>query len=371
MRLNTEFCVHLDHLSHNYGLLRDIAPNNEIIFMIKANAYGHGILEVVSYAFNELGIKRFGCASLGEAVNIRRSFPGMECELWVFSDPNLRMEKSKELYLDLNIIPVIHNMNDLEIVLNDKEFSFMPLVLKFDTGMNRLGLHKEQINEVVSKLKANNRDKVHHLMTHFSNSYKKIKLKDKTQRQYSEFKEILNSLRTSGISIKETSCSNSGAIEQSFGLEESHIRPGLMLYGPRSVYNSDSWKGKTLSSFTTKVIKIEPIKKGVPIGYGGHVCGHNGFIVYLPIGYGDGVLTYYSGNEVKFYGKSAKIIGRVNMDLTAVFFEELPSNLEEGSDFSIWDDQNNDITDFAARMKTTQYQVFTAITNRVPRRYIK
>ncbi|MFT6631426.1 MAG: alanine racemase [Bacteriovoracaceae bacterium] len=371
MRLDTELCVHLDLLNHNYGLLKKIAPKNDVIFMVKANAYGHGILEIVHFSFTELGIKRFGCASLGEALEIRRAFPTLECELWVFSDSNLNLSQVKEYYLDLNIIPVLHNMEDLELILNDRDFEHMPLVLKFDTGMNRLGLHKKDIEQIVSKMIKGGRKELLHVLTHFANSYIKLKPKDKTQRQYKEFKEILEALKAAGISIEETSCSNSGAIEQSFGLDESHIRPGLMMYGPKSVYNSEVWNGKTISTFKTKIIKIEPIKKGMPIGYGSHTCGHNGFIVYLPVGYGDGILTYYSGREITLHEKAAKIIGRVNMDLTAIFFEELPDKLTRGSVFSFWNDKNYSVTDLSAQLSTTQYQLFTAITNRVPRRYLK
>lgn len=369
MRLHTELTVNLKNLEHNFSELKNLAPSNDVIFMVKANAYGHGLLEVVHFAYQNLGVKRFGCASLGEAIQIRKFFPKMGCELWVFSDSNLDDPRYKESYLDFNIVPVIHNLNDLKSILSDTEFKFLPLVLKFDTGMNRMGIKKSETQKAIELLKRNKRDRIEHLLTHFSSSYLKLKANDRTQRQYQDFLEIKKVFAENQIQINETSCANSGAIEQKFALDESHIRPGLMLYGPQSVYKGQDWKGKSISQFRTQVIKVTEIKKGQPVGYGAHVVGKDGHIIYLPVGYGDGILTYYSGIKFRSYGTDAMILGRVNMDLTAVFYEELPTCLKEGQEFSFWDDKEHCVTELAVKMKTTPYQLFTAITTRVPRRY--
>lgn len=371
MRFSTELQVKLGNLSYNYDELKKITNGNETIFMVKADAYGHGVLEIVTYAYLELGIKRFGCASLGEAKFIREQLPNLFCELWVFSDTEIGVEQFKETYLDLNIIPVIHAFKDLEYFVRDKELSHLPLVIKLDTGMHRLGINQTDIAKMITLLKNSNRKSIHHLMTHFSNSYLKIKSSDRTSRQYEIFNNTKNEIRAAGLEIEETSCANSGAIEQGFGLSESHIRPGLMLYGPASTNNKNNWNGKTLSTFKTKVLKIEQVKRGTPIGYGSHVCAKNGFIAYLPVGYGDGILTFYSGTKFKYHGQQAQIIGRVNMDITAVFFENKIENFGAGSEFIFWDDSHYDISQLAMQMKTIPYQLFTALSARVPRRYIK
>jgi alanine racemase len=367
MRYNTELTVNLSNLAFNHDLLKTLAPKNEIIFMVKANAYGHGLLEVVSFAATELKVGRFGCASLGEAVAIRQALPKLKCEIWVFSDSDLDVDELKELYLDYNIIPVIHNLTDLQLVLSDDDFRYMPLVIKFDTGMTRLGVPEKKSEDVIQLLKRFNKSQVTHLMTHLSSSYLKPKKGNRNERQISAFKRILEQFKESKIAYNETSVSNSGAIEQEIGLEFSHIRPGLMLYGP----GSNSWNGKTISSFKTKIIKIMPVNRGTPVGYGGHVCGKDGYIAYLPVGYGDGLLTYYSGAKYKYHGMDVQILGRVNMDLTAIFFEELPPKLTKGSEFIFWDDDSYDINQLAAQLRTISYQLFIAISNRVPRRYIK
>ncbi len=370
MRLETSFKVRLDLLAKNFEHLKGLTPDNEIIFMVKADAYGHGLLPIVEFATVELGIKNFGCASVGEAIAIRRNLPHLECNLWVFSDLNLELKAAKEAYLNLNILPVIAHKMQLEMFLEDKDFDSSPLVLKLDTGMNRLGVHEQELNEIISLLKKHNRRQIFHLMTHFANSYLKLRDGDKTHKQYQLFLKLKQQLQTAGINIEQTSCANSGAIEQGFSLAESHVRPGLMMYAGKTLPFS-SWPGQTISSFSTNILKINKINKGVPVGYGSHVCGKNGHLVYLPVGYGDGILTYYSGRDFDFRGVKTQILGRVNMDMVAVFFEKLPAGFCESDRFVFWDESENSVRNLADSFRTTIYQVFTAITPRVSRRYLK
>jgi alanine racemase len=371
MRNSTELSVNLSHLAFNYALLKKRIPNNQEIFMVKANAYGHGLLEIVQFSYENLGVTEFGCASLGEAMTIRKYLPKLKCQIYVFSDSELKREDCREQYVDYNIFPVIHCLEDLKIVLNDSNLKWLPLTLKFDTGMHRLGMSTDEIDQVIELLKSHDRKEVHHLMTHFASSYLLIKEEDRTHRQYTKFLEVKSEFENAKISIKDTSCANSGAIEQNFGLEHSHVRPGLMLYGPAATGRKDFWSGKTISTLKTKILKLMPVKKGTPIGYGGHICAKNGFIMYLPIGYGDGFLTFFTGGNLKVEGKTAKVLGRVNMDLTALFFEVLPLGVKAESEIIIWNDSEFDISELSTQMKTIPYQLFTAITSRVPRRYIK
>lgn len=370
MRASTELTINFSHLAYNLDLLKKIAPNNEIIFMVKANAYGHGLLEVVNYAYTNLGVKSFGCASLGEAIEIRKNLPHIKSRIFVFSDTEILNDELNQAYLDYNILPVLFKLDDLKFVLSKEKFKYLPLVLHFDTGMNRLGISESEIDEVLSILEAQKRKSLCHVMTHFSSSYLPYKEGNKTAKQLERYKKILQRLDFAGIEVNETSCANSGAIEQKIGLEFTHIRPGLMLYGPPGTGDKNLWPSKNLSQFKTKVLRVFPIKKGTPIGYGGHVCGKDGYVAYLPIGYGDGFLTYFSGAKVLLAGTEAKILGRVNMDLTALFFETLPPLVKENSEMTLWGTEETNISELAAQLKTIPYQLFTSITDRVSRRYI-
>jgi alanine racemase len=374
MRYSTQLSINLKYLESNYNKLRKLAPSNEVIFMVKANAYGHGLEEVVRFSDQEMGIHQFGVASVGEAMQLRINQPDLQCELLVFSDTEIGNDSYRECYTNHRITPVIHQFSQLELFLQETDFKFVPLVLKFDTGMNRLGIPIEKITEVVRLLKKHGRTEVDHLMTHFSSSFLKLKENDRTHRQYGLFVELKKTLQSGGISVNKTSCANSGAIEQQFALEESHIRPGLMMYGPRSVGSfrpgDGIWKGESICRLKSTIISMNPIKKGAPVGYGGHVCHKDGLLVNLPIGYGDGFLTYYSGLKLKHRSHEYQVLGRVNMDLISLLFESTAAaDLKVGDEIVFWDHDQQSIVDFSNQAKTIPYQVYTAITSRVPREY--
>lgn len=375
MRYSTELSINLKFLESNFNKLKKIAPHNEVIFMVKANAYGHGLEEITRFANNELEVSNFGLASVGEAMLLRKKQPDLKCDFIVFSDTEITNPNFEECYTDFRITPVIHHVSQLEYFLNNSQFKKIPIFLKFDTGMNRLGITSDEVENVIKILKQHGRSEIEHLMTHFSNSFYPIKESDRTNRQFNYFNEIKNTFKASGIKINQTSCSNSGAIEQKFGLNETHIRPGLMLYGPRSVgiingKDQNLWDGENVSRLCSKILTIKEIKKGTPIGYGGHVCSKDGVLVNLPIGYGDGFLTFYSGIKLTHQNLDYQVIGRVNMDLISLLFEpDAINKLKIGDQITLWDHNSESILDFANKAKTIPYQIFTAITKRVPREY--
>mgnify|MGYP000359691125 CR=1 FL=1 len=140
MRIKSCMEINVSRLASNFNLLDEICPDNETLFMVKANAYGHGIVPIVKFAHFELGVREFGCASIGEALHLRKEIPSGEFEIYVFSDINLELEEATEIYLNNRIIPVISNEINLKYFLSHDEFKFFPLCIKVNTGMNRLGL---------------------------------------------------------------------------------------------------------------------------------------------------------------------------------------------------------------------------------------
>ena len=377
MRYSSKLSIDFNYLASNYHKLRELAPSNDVVFMVKANAYGHGIDEVTRFSNQELGVKEFGVASVGEAMGVRKRQSDLMVELYVFSDTELFNPAYEECYTDFRNIPVIYNLEQLEFFLSNLQFKYVPLVLKLDTGMHRLGISDtpEDIEKIIELLRRFGRKEIDHLMTHFSCSNLPLKENDRTHRQYASFVKIKKELRASGIHIHKTSCANSGAIEQKFALDESHIRPGLMLYGPASVGSfrgeiKSPWQGKSISRLCSKILTMRAVKKGTPIGYGAHVCHKDGILVNLPIGYGDGILTYYSGVKLCHRGHQFQILGRVNMDLITLLFDsDAKGDLQVGDEICLWDYDQHSVSDLATQAKTIPYQIYTAITDRVLRQY--
>ena len=182
----------------------------------------------------------------------------------------------------------------------------------------------------------------------------------------------LTVLASAGVEIRSTSVANSGAIEQGFGVEETYVRPGLMLYGPPSVLEPMTWEGETVSRLVTKVISTSLIKKGTPVGYGVNVADKDCLMVAVSIGYGDGMMTFLSGTKLNIKGHVGKIFGRVNMDVTVLQFDPAAETVFKPEDqIEIWNHDSRVITDIALQCKSHAYQLMCGISPRIPRIYKK
>lgn len=374
MRSDSFLEVNLKNLKYNLSLIQE-KTSQEIILMVKADAYGHGLLVVSKYAYESCGIRNFGVADIGEAKQLFEFFDLnliKNINIYCFSNPSLDLEEYRSLYTAGSVIPVLESLKAINSFYDLKINESASLVIKLDTGMNRLGINIENLDELITILQRNNVSVIDHLMTHFSNSYLPLKANDKTNRQLVEFDSIIEELKSKGIEVKNSSCSNSGAIEQGLEKHHTHIRPGLMAYGPQSYFdkkNTIIWEGKNLSTFRSRVLKIIQAKQGSPIGYGSTVTNASGTIIYLPLGYGDGFLTYYSGAKIKINGIFFKVFGRVNMDLCALFTEEI-CDFAVGDKVEIWHEKNYCINEFAIAVKTSPYQVMCAVSQRIKRIYL-
>lgn len=364
--------VFQDRVNFNLDLISKKKSKENILLMIKANGYGHGESEVFYLAF-EYGVRNFGVASLEEALHLRKTFQTeeyLDTEIYVFSDFDL--ERDFEQFINHKIIPVISNKNDFDFLIGNQEMRYLPLVLKFDTGMNRLGLKIDSVAEIISKL---NGREIYHLMTHFSDSY--LPKKKKTNEQYSEFLKIKNMFMDSKVSIVKTSVANSGAIENDIGLDETMIRPGLMFYGPTSTMGKNGflWGGKILSNLSATILKTQWIGEGekIEIGYGSTLIQEQGLLITVSIGYGDGLFNLVRGHEFEINGYAAKVVARVNMDM--IFLHISAKKPEKSLDYAFrvgevidfWDE---DPVKFQKLCETTgliPYEVFCSVSKRVKR----
>jgi alanine racemase len=349
--------VYWNRLEDNWRVIQKLAPQAKILPMIKANAYGHGLKEIAQFLEKELQAEALGVATLFEALELKSSRP-----IYVFSENNLVSHPG--LYSS-SIYPVIHDLLSLKIFLADSHFSRHPLILKVDTGMNRLGIAPGDWEECLSMIVTSGRRSIDHLMSHFATSYYLQKPADMISRQQASFKKAQDFF-SSKLKIHETSMANSGAIEQGLNCDETWVRPGLMLYGPGSF----ECKTKMISSLVTHVMKVSWHERGTPIGYGVHVTPEKGVIALLPLGYGDGFATQSSGFKIKIKQWTGFVFGRVNMDMSAVYFPaEAWGKIQVGDCVRIWDEEPQSLVDWATHMQTHAYQALCGISSRIPRHY--
>lgn len=372
MRYSSRLHIDLSIFAENVEKLRKLCPQNEIIFMVKANAYGHGVASIVQFSNNELGIREFGCASVGEAIYLRKKLPMNKFDIYVFSELNLGIENFNLAYLNQRILPVLNCDKDLDFVLGSSDFDKLPICLKFNTGMNRLGFDYQKVDELIKKIKQSGRNSIYHLMTHFSSASLSMVKNKKNIEQRARFAEIKSTFKAAGISVEKTSIANSGALEQGIGHEESHIRPGLMLYGPSSlapqIQEKSLWNGRLISRLETQIIKTFPVTKGQPIGYGATPAFEKGIIGIISLGYGDGFTNNFQSVYLKHGNSKVRVVGRVNMDMAQILFPE-DSTVIEGDLFEVWSDDSDLFQKICHQTKTIPYEIFCQLTSRIPRVY--
>jgi alanine racemase len=366
MREHTRLEISWAALTRNWEVIQNLAPRAQILPMIKANAYGHGLVKVGQFLHQSLKVKTLGVATLGEAETFLHETPRYAGVVLVFSDSNLTDPGISSRYQTKSIVPVIHEKSALEVFLSDKNFSHLPLVIKLNTGMNRLGLDETDWEWAAQLIVKSGRKSIQHLLTHFACSYMHYEEGDKTHRQEAAFARGLALFKAAGLAIEETSLANSGAIEQQASVEHTWVRPGLMLYGP------GSFKARTemISTFSTRILKVFEAKRGVPVGYGTHVPLEDGVMAVLPVGYGDGLPTQASGHKFQTLGFETKVFGRVNMDMAFLFFPKAAwGKIKAGDEIRFWESDPAAVVSWAEHMGTHPYQAMCGISGRVPRVY--
>ena len=363
--------IYYSKLRQNVETLRN-SSKSEIIAMIKANAYGHGMNEIYEFLHSECNVNDFGVASIEEAVFLRKTTRDYSSNIIVFSDLGFHQYNRFQDFLDEKIIPVISSWEDLDYFVSQRSNCSIPLYIKINTGMNRLGLNTNNIDDFVQKLKDRNVKKVDHLMTHFSSSNLIIDEKSKCWKQYELFKEVKNAILESGINVENSSVSNSGAIEQGFGFSESFIRPGILLYGAsvldEAVRSKKSVETCLISSMETTIIDFFDVESNTEVGYGDLKTDAPGKVVLIGVGYGDGLPTRFSGARIKTENGIGRVIGRINMDLTAILFDRSVT-FKRGDTITVWGDNGTNLTEISDDVGIIPYEILCNIGQRVKKEY--
>ena len=367
-----ELSINLNNLRKNIHSIRNIS-NCNLIVMIKANAYGHGLVEVYQYLKDFCDVKYFGVASIEEALYLRKATKDYDTSIIVFSDIAFSNYVDLRDFIDHKVIPLISSWEDLDFFIHYNQNCTIPLFLKLNTGMNRLGLSYHSEKELVRELKKRGIKNIGHLMTHFSSANSKIDPTSKCWLQNERFKKAKKAIQDSDIVIEDTSVSNSGAIEQGFGFEETFVRPGLITYGVSAldldVRDMSVVKTSLVSSMTASVIDSFMINKDAEIGYGDMKVDTTGKIILIGVGYGDGLSSRFSGSTVNYGEEIGKIVGKINMDMTAILFAS-DLNIKKGARLEIWGEDSRCVNQISDEVGIIPYEILCNIGDRVGKDYI-
>lgn len=347
--------IDLSAIKHNYQIALQNSENNRAIAVVKANAYGHGAVAVAK-ALADLA-PMYAVASSEEALQLRDA--GIK-------QPILLLEgcfslDEYHLAAQHGFQPVIHQHQQLEQLCSMAGLRPLPVWLKVDTGMHRLGVQPEDVERYLLQLEQCPLVKVIHMMTHFScadevdNPF--------TQQQLERFNKIV---RQQDISADNVSAANSAAVLAWPQTRIGWTRPGIMLYGltpfERSHRVADNLR--PAMTFVSQVTALRKVKKGDTVGYGNHwQAPRDSLVATVAAGYGDGYPRHApSGTPVLINGQSGALAGRVSMDMLCVDVTDL-SSVGIGDRAELWGSQLA-VNEVARWAGTIGYELVTRMPDR-------
>lgn len=338
---------------HNLSIAKQAVTQSKCIAVIKANAYGHGMVKIAC-ALKDADA--FAVARIEEAIELREA--GITIPVLLLE--GFTTEDELNLVQKYNLESVIHNENQVHL-LEQSDADAINIWLKIDSGMHRLGFNPKNIADIYQRLEhCNSVQTPFKLMTHLANADDKHD--EKTLKQIDVFYKSIE-----GLSSEENSIANSAGI---LGWPQSHalwIRPGIMLYGvsPFTNAKAEDHNLKAVMTLSSHLIEIKELKKGETIGYGGsYICETDMTVGIVAIGYGDGYPRHAKfGTPVLVNNKRCSLLGRVSMDMICVDLSE-QTNAKVNDPVVLWGN-SLPVEEIAEYSDTIAYELLCGVTNRV------
>lgn len=363
--------IDISNLKYNFLNIRKKINDVRIMAIVKADAYGHGVMEVVK-ALNSLPEKPeyYGVAILEEAIELRRN--NVSQPILIF---NPVIENDSDLFSKYDLISSVFNEKHLSILkkANHIRGRIIKVHVKVDTGMHRLGIDYRESFDFIKKLSRDKNFIIDGIYTHFANSDEKDK--SYAYIQLNRFNEVLSKLKDEGINYGLAHAANSGAI---LDIPESYfdmVRPGILIFGYYpSEDSSASIPLKPVMSLISYIESIKQIDKDESISYGRkYFTKRKTNIISVPIGYADGYNRGLSNkSKAIINGKYFPQVGNVTMD--RIMFDIVNENCKIGDEVILLGQEKNTNLQFSAwdwckLVNTIPYEVMCGISKRIPRIY--
>ena len=366
--------IDLDAAAHNMRQIRKhVGPDVKIAAVVKANAYGHGSVELAK-TFAENGADCFAVSSLDEAVELRR-YAHIDKEIFILGHTDAR--RTEEL-LTHDIEPAVFNLKNAEFFSQEAQRlgKTLRVHIAVDTGMSRVGF---QVNEFsVSEIKAIAalpNIEIRGMFTHFAVS--DIKDKTFTREQYGHFRWMCKRMEEEGIHIALRHCCNSAAALELPEYYCDMVRPGIIMYGcePSPDVDIKPYDLRPVMSLRCCIAHVKLIDAGATVSYGRHYTAPSRRkIASLPVGYADGYSRILSGKvDVLYHGHRVPQVGAICMDQCMIDVSG-EANVHAGDEVVLFGRQGDSfipIEEIAAACGTINYEIMCNISRRVPRVYMK
>jgi alanine racemase len=358
--------IDLSALRHNFRELKKKAEGRQILSLVKANAYGHGSVAVSRVLVSE-GVSCLGVASVEEGMELRRAGVGVPILCLGGS-----LGAGASDLLEYGLTPVVFNEEGIRFLQQSHPGNDRPLEvhLKVDTGMGRLGILPEDLEGVLSLLHGSPALKLQGVMTHLARADESEE--GPTEEQRKVFLGMEKKVRGAGFQVPIFHLANSAALIDGKLDETSLVRPGIALYGayPHPRFQ-DKIDLRPVMTWKSEIISLKDVPVGTPVSYGGtFVTRRRSRIAVMPVGYADGYSRLFSNRgEVLVRGVRVPVAGRVCMDLTMLDVTDLPE-VGLGDEVVLIGSQGQSsirAEELADKIGTISYEIFCAVSSRVPR----
>jgi len=359
--------IDLGAVKYNFNLVRKIVgKNTKILVAVKANAYGHGVLEV-SKTLRSLGVNYLGVATVDEGIYLRRH--GIKLPVLVLGSVlkyELRAAILNNLTLTVCDSTILKAIDAAAKAAKKK----VRVHAKIDTGMGRIGVWHEEAEHFIKDIVKYGNLELEGIYTHFPSADEEDKTF--TMRQIRNFEGLVDDLEKEGIKIPLVHAANSMGL---MGYKDSHfnlVRPGIMIYG---LYSDNKVRRhkvlRPAMSLKTKIVYLKHVPKGRSVSYGRtHYTKTDTLIATLPVGYADGYSRLLSNKaQVIIRGKKAPVVGIVCMDQTMVDVGHI-NGVKVGDEVILIGKsgkENISAEELAQMCGTISYEIVTGISSRVPR----
>lgn len=368
--------IDLDAIGHNIDIIRQRTDGAEIMCIVKADAYGHGV-EHIALEYQRMGIKWFGVSNIEEAVELRKC--GIRGDILILG---YTPHKVTRLLSDYDITQAVFSEEYAE-GLSAAAVELGVTVkchIKADTGMGRIGFNCRSEDSADAQLEPCARVcalpglEVNGIFTHFAVADDGKDGEEFTRGQYASFVRLIDKLAQRGITFRWRHCCNSAGTLEYPDMHLDMVRPGIILYGlsPSSVQRG-RFDLQPVMHLRSVISMVKPLEAGATVSYGRtFTAPHDMVLATAPIGYADGYPRILSGRqEVLVRGQRVPIVGRVCMDQLMLDVTGV-EGVKEGdrvTAFGIDGTAEIPVDELADKMGTINYELICRMARRVPRVY--
>lgn len=366
---STSVSVDLNALAQNVAHVRRLASHCDVLAVVKANAYGHGALEITR-ALQQLTVRRFGVATVDEGITLRQA--GIHDAIVVMG------ATIPAQFPDLvahQLTPVLYRADMVSTFAAKVPPGAVayPVHIKVETGMGRLGVLPHELPDLVGRPDFRSTLRLEGLMTHLADADNPDPAH--TEGQLAQFQQVLDTLRQRGFTLPLVHAANSAGIIKYPASLHSLVRPGIMLYGYHTLSKEEAAPDlRPILTWKTTIAHLHSIRPGDSVSYNRtFIALRRSRIAVLPVGYADGYNRLLSNRGmVLIGGRRAPVVGRVCMDMIMVDVTDVPG-AEIGHEAILIGQQGQEritATDLATWQQTIPYEILCAIGTRVPRHYL-